>query len=179
VSAGKPDGILTGRSLVDLALSSLSSSRPPSSSKKGRECQSYIRELLGTPNKLAEHVSQNRGYLAPGTSTSNPLWIRLRLAPTFSTFLASFHCRVFLSSSLSSFHYSFFSPMHSLSLSLFFSTVLSTAAIIHGVFHVREARMDIVSRALTLVRIFFPFLPPCELNSAVFNARERVENCLY
>lgn len=40
--------------------------------------------------------------------------------------------------------------------------------------------MDIVSRALTPVRIFFPYLPPCELNSAVFNARERDrrESCL-
>lgn len=157
MSTGKPDGILTGRSLVDLALLSLilslALSRPPLS-KKGRECQSYIRELLGTPNKLAEHVSQNRGYLAPGTSTSNPLWICLRLASTSTTFLASFHCRVFLSSSLSPFRYSPFFPM--LSLFLFFSTVLSTAAIIHGVFHVREARMDIVSRALTPVRIFSP-----------------------
>lgn len=65
------DGILTGdAALVVLVLSlSLFLSLPPS--KKGRECQSYIRELLGTPNKLAEHVSQNRGYLA-GLS-SNPL----------------------------------------------------------------------------------------------------------
>lgn len=53
--------------LVDLVLSL---SHPPPS-KKGRECQSYIRELLGTPNKLAEHVSQNRGYLAG--LASNPL----------------------------------------------------------------------------------------------------------
>lgn len=83
VSPGKSDGILTGRPLVDLVPSSLPLSPP---SKKGRECQSYIRELLGTPNKLAEHVSQNRGYLG----TSNPLRIRLHLALSSPpSFLAS------------------------------------------------------------------------------------------
>lgn len=153
-------------------------SSPPFSSslvllpRKRVECQSYIRELLGTPNKLAEHVSQNRGYLG----TSNPLRIRLHLTlPSPPSFLASPSLpRLFIALFVSGFVISFFFSL------LFYFSQLSFLCRGNSptVFpHVRRRDVDGYCFARVNVVWWRFFSPLChrarELNSALFNVRER------
>jgi len=119
----------------------------------------YIRELLGTPNKLAEHVSQNQGYLAPGipgplrATLSESVFILLLLPPPFSRPFTAF----LLSSLLSVLLFLFFStytyiPPFSLSLLPLLSPYCFVT--IHVVFHAERRGWILFQRELALVCIF-------------------------